>query len=151
MWWVVSILYIGAILFQGWCYYTLYNTWKVYCCPKISDYLPSVPVSIIVCAHNELHNLKILLPLLLQQQYSTFEIVVVEDTSYDGTLDFLLAQKDKYPHLKIVWIRYRPDHIGGKKYALTLGIKAARYQHLLLTDADCRPYSPYWIPSAVAR
>ena len=149
MLWVVSLLYIAAILFQTGCYYILYNAWKDYSLPDVpaTRFLP--PVSVIVCAHNELPNLKILLPLLLQQQYSRFEIVVVEDTSSDGTLDFLLAEKEKHPQLKIVWIRYRPNHVQGKKYALTLGIRAAQYDYLLLTDADCRPASPYWISSMI--
>jgi glycosyltransferase involved in cell wall biosynthesis len=145
MWWVVLIFFVSAILFQlGW-YFCLYRVWKNhrFCIGSVHSSLP--PVSIIVCAHNELSNLQELLPLLYQQQYSTFEIVVVEDTSYDDTLDFLLAQKEQHPTLKIVWLRERPEHVGGKKYALTLGIRAASYNHLLLTDADCRPASDHWI------
>nr|WKN37665.1 glycosyltransferase [Tunicatimonas sp. TK19036] len=149
MLWVVSPLYITSVLFQIGCYYTLYNAWKAYCSPTTPTSLFRPPVSVIVCAHNELDNLQTLLPLLLQQQYSTFEIVVVEDTSYDGTLDFLLGEKEKYPQINIVWVRHRPDHVQGKKYALTLGIRAAQYDQLLLTDADCRPVSPHWISSMV--
>ncbi|MEM9672000.1 MAG: glycosyltransferase [Bacteroidota bacterium] len=143
--WVISILFVAAILFQlGW-YFTLYRIWKSHTYSAGSQLSSQPPVSIIVCAHNELKNLQELLPLLYQQQYSTYEIVVVEDTSYDGTLDFLLAQKERYPNLKIVWLRDRPEHVSGKKYALTLGIKAATYNHLLLTDADCRPVTNQWI------
>jgi cellulose synthase/poly-beta-1,6-N-acetylglucosamine synthase-like glycosyltransferase len=35
--------------------------------------------------------------------------------------------------------------LSSKKLALTIGIKAAHYEHILLTDADCRPESKYWI------
>ena len=141
-------VFIAAGLFQLYWYYTLYSTWKTYHPPTPTTALQP-PISIIVCAHNEIANLKILLPLLYQQQYPTFEIVVVEDTSSDGSLDFLLAQKEQYSNLKIVWLRDHPEHVGGKKYALTLGIRAARYQHLLLTDADCRPSSSFWIRNMV--
>jgi len=107
--------------------------------------VPSEGVSIIVCAHNELANLQQLLPLLYQQNYDNYEIIVVEDCSTDGSLDFLLAEKSKNPKLRIVWLRHRPRHIRGKKYALSLGIRAARHDRLLLTDADCRPLSDIWV------
>ncbi|MGB3586393.1 MAG: glycosyltransferase [Tunicatimonas sp.] len=142
--WVAVFVFVAAGLFQLYWYYTLYAIWKTYHLPtSTTSHQP--PISIIVCAYNEIANLRILLPLLCNQQYPTYEIVVVEDTSYDGSLDFLLAQKEKLSNLKIVWLRDRPEHVGGKKYALTLGIQAARYQHLLLTDADCRPVSSFWI------
>lgn len=102
-------------------------------------------VTIIICAHNELDNLRQLLPKLYSQKYSRFEIVVVEDRSSDGSLDFLLGEKELEPRLKLVWLRHRPEHIRGKKYALTLGIRAASYNKLLLTDADCLPDSDHWI------
>jgi len=145
MGWVILAIFVSAIIFQiGW-YFTFYRIWNRHQGRKVSPSATLPPVSIIVCAHNELNNLQALLPLLYKQQYSTFEIVVVEDTSYDGTLDFLLAQKEQYPALKIVWLRERPEHVSGKKYALTLGIRAATYNHLLLTDADCRPATNRWI------
>ncbi len=106
---------------------------------------PSEGVSVIICARNELANLQALLPLLYQQDYDNYEIIVVEDCSTDGSLDFLLAEKSKNPKLKIVWLRHRPRHIRGKKYALSLGIRAARHDRLLLTDADCRPLSDTWV------
>ncbi|MEM9833595.1 MAG: glycosyltransferase [Bacteroidota bacterium] len=146
--WVVTLLFFVAWLFQvGW-YYILYQTWHKYRLPAYSSpYQP--PVSIVVCAHNERSNLEVLLPLLYQQQYPIYEIVVVEDTSYDDSLDFLLDQKEQQANLRIVWLRDRPEHVGGKKYALTLGIRAAKYDYLLLTDADCRPCSPHWIQHMV--
>ncbi|WKN41088.1 glycosyltransferase [Tunicatimonas pelagia] len=146
--WVAVLVFVATWAFQLYWYYTLYSIWRNYH-PSTSNTAKQPSVSIIVCAHNEINNLKILLPLLYQQQYPTYEIVVVEDTSYDGSLDFLLAQKEQHSNLKIVWLRDHPEHVGGKKYALTLGIRAARYPHLLLTDADCRPSSPFWVRSMI--
>lgn len=108
------------------------------------------PVSVIICAHNELHNLKALLPLLYRQRYKNFEIIVVDDCSDDGTLDFLNHEKKQQPLLKVVWIKQRPKHVQSKKYAITLGVKAARYDKLLLTDADCRPGSDLWVTGIAA-
>lgn len=107
----------------------------------------SNPVSIIVCAHDEEANLRELVPLLLAQEYDTFEVVIVNDRSNDGTYDFLLEQTKNDPRVKMVNVNQLPAHVNGKKFALTLGIKAASYEWVLLTDADCRPVSKEWIAS----
>ena len=103
------------------------------------------PVSLLVCAHDEEENLKQLIPLLLEQQYPQFEIIIVNDRSNDGTFDLLLEETKKDHRLRMVHINRLPDHVDGKKYAITLGIKAATYDWILLTDADCRPESENWI------
>jgi glycosyltransferase involved in cell wall biosynthesis len=102
-------------------------------------------VSIVVAARNELKNLKKLLPLLAAQQYPKFEILIVNDRSTDGTPSYLRKMMNLYPNLRTVTIKYTPDHVTGKKYALTLGIKVAKYDIILLTDADCIPASPHWV------
>ena len=102
-------------------------------------------VSIIVCAHNECHNLAVLLPILLRQRFACYEIVVADDCSTDGTDEFLVALSSSHPSLRIVRIEQRPTHTQPKKYALTQAIQAARYDKLLLTDADCQPTSPDWL------
>jgi len=105
------------------------------------------PVSIVVCAHDEEMNLRGLVPQLLAQNYSQFEVIVVEDRSNDGTYDFLLQATKENDRLKMVRVSQKPEHITGKKFALTLGIKAASYDWVLLTDADCVPVSDQWIAS----
>ena len=102
-------------------------------------------VSVIVCAHDEEHNLRELVPLLLQQDYPDFEVIVVEDRSNDGTYDYLREMVPVHVRLKMVRVESTPAHIHGKKFALTLGIRAARYEWVLLTDADCRPASTQWV------
>ena len=103
------------------------------------------PVSIIVAAHNELHQLKELIPHLIKQNYPQFEIIIVDDRSDDDTYVFLTEQAKAYSQLKIVRVEVTPDKISSKKYALILGIKAASYNTILLTDADCFPASSEWI------
>ncbi|MFM8911938.1 MAG: glycosyltransferase, partial [Flammeovirgaceae bacterium] len=109
----------------------------------VSPQLPR-PVSIIVCAHDEEQNLRELVPLLLQQDHPQFEVIVVEDRCNDGTYDFLLQATKENALLRMVRVVNKPEHVNGKKYALTLGIKAAKYDRVLLTDADCRPVSVQW-------
>lgn len=105
----------------------------------------SVPVSVIVCAHDEEQNLRELIPALLQQNYVDYEIIVVEDRSNDGSFDFLYDLASQNHQLRVIPIKCKPEHINGKKFALTLGIKAAKHEWVLLTDADCRPHSSQWI------
>lgn len=106
---------------------------------------PPHPVSVIVCAHDEEENLRELIPLLLNQDHPEFEVIIVEDRSNDGTFDYLQQVTAENSRLKMVRVVHKPEHINGKKFALTLGIKAAKHEWLLFTDADCRPVSTEWI------
>ncbi|PWH81343.1 glycosyltransferase [Brumimicrobium oceani] len=103
------------------------------------------PVSIIICARNEEDNLFELLPFILEQDYGEFEVIVVNHQSTDNTFYILKAFQEKYSHLKVIHLE-RNHHLAmGKKLPLTLGIKGAKYNHLLLTDADCKPSSKLWL------
>lgn len=102
-------------------------------------------VSVIVAAQNEESNLKRFLPLLLSQEYPDFEVVVVNDRSSDGTFDYLNELKNHHSNLKVVKVDRKPEHINGKKFAITMGIKAAKNEFLLFTDADCVPENEHWI------
>ena len=102
-------------------------------------------VSIIIAAKNEAPHLQDLVPLLMQQDYPEFEVLIVNDCSTDDSEDMLRSLAEIYSKLRIVNVRYTPDHVTAKKYALTLGIKVSKYDTILLTDADCRPVSPHWI------
>ena len=104
-----------------------------------------LPVSIVVCAKNEADNLAKLVPKLLQQNHPNFELILINDSSSDHTLEVLEAFQQKDKRIKIVNIENNEAFWGNKKYALTLGIKAAIHQHLLFTDADCIPASDDWI------
>jgi cellulose synthase/poly-beta-1,6-N-acetylglucosamine synthase-like glycosyltransferase len=109
------------------------------------------PVSVVVAARNELDNLQRLLPLLLAQDYPQFEVVVVNDRSWDETWPYLHALAQAQPRLRAVHVSDKPDDFSGKKYALTLGIKAAQFPVLLFTDADCMPQSGQWIAQMASR
>jgi hypothetical protein len=105
------------------------------------------PVSIVVCARNELENLRRLLPLLLKQDYPAgFEVVLIDDRSYDETQDYAQQLGQYYAgRFRLVTIKSTPDGFAPKKYALTLGIKAATHPRLLFTDADCIPATNQWL------
>lgn len=104
------------------------------------------PISVVICAKNEAENLRRFLPSILAQTYSnTFEIVIINDRSTDATSEVLEQFSKENKCIKIVTVEDTEHFWGNKKYALTLGIKAASYEHLLFTDADCRPTHPNWI------
>jgi glycosyltransferase involved in cell wall biosynthesis len=103
------------------------------------------PVSVIIAAHNEADNLARLLPALLQQKYPCFEVLVVDDRSVDETKKIIHNLSRNQECLRILAIEKAPPGIHPKKYALTQGINNARYEHVLLTDADCLPLSHAWI------
>lgn len=111
----------------------------------------NLPVSVIICAKNEAENLKENLPAILEQSYPTFEVVLINDNSSDKTLKVMEAFKNNSEYIKIINVQPVEKFWGNKKRALTLGIKAAKYSTLLLTDADCKPTSKHWIMEMTAR
>lgn len=104
-----------------------------------------IPISVIVCAKNEAENVAKFVPLLAEQDYPDFELVLIDDASSDGTLDLFEAFEKQYPNIRLVKVENNEAFWGNKKFALTLGIKAAKNEYLLFTDADCRPVSKDWI------
>jgi biofilm PGA synthesis N-glycosyltransferase PgaC len=107
------------------------------------------PVSVVICARNEEENLKKFLPLILDQDYPEFEVIVVNDCSWDNSYDLLKEMAVSSKRLKVADIKEVAGREHGKKFAMTIGIKAASYETLVLTDADCYPSGPNWISSVV--
>lgn len=107
-------------------------------------------VTVVICARNEEKNLRELIPLLMDQDHPAYDIVVVNDSSWDGTEDTLKAFCLTYPNIYAVHLDEDKQRMTGKKFALTIGIKAAKTDVVLLTDADCRPQSRHWISQMVA-
>lgn len=102
-------------------------------------------VSVVVCARNEEENLQDYLHTLATQDYPKYEVIVVDDGSEDNTHNILEQYVQKSNNLYHTFVPCGARVISSKKLALTIGIKAAKYDYILLTDADCRPESRYWI------
>lgn len=129
-------LYFYLVIFRKACYKPQ---------PQEEGSTTHLPISVIICAKNEATNLQNYLPTVLNQDYPDYEVIVVNDCSEDETEDILQEFVQKYPRLKVSTIKKDPIFSHGKKLALTIGIKAASNNHLLLTDADCVPTGPEWI------
>lgn len=104
-----------------------------------------IPVSVVILVKNQGENLLRLIPLLLEQSHSNFEIVLINNASTDDTGDIIELLAEKHSNIKIVTVENNEAFWASKKYALTLGIKASKYDHLLFTNADCNPVSKDWI------
>jgi glycosyltransferase involved in cell wall biosynthesis len=104
-----------------------------------------IPVSVIICARNEAENLQNFLPAVLEQDYPDYEVIVVNDCSEDDSYDVLGKYLLQYPHLKISNVNKDPKFTHNKKFAQFIGIKAAKNDILLFTDADCQPESEKWL------
>ncbi len=104
------------------------------------------PVSVIICARDEAENLTKNLPGILVQNYkSTHEVIVVNDNSTDESKYLLDEFKKMFKHLNPVPLTQEAKMIPGKKFPLSVGIKSAKHEIVLLTDADCVPASEHWI------
>ena len=103
------------------------------------------PLSVIICAKNEAENLKNNLRFVLNQNYPSYEVIVVNDCSTDNTDEVLGELIKEFPILRITSIPLDRKFSHGKKLALTVGIKSAKNEDLVFTDADCRPDSENWL------
>lgn len=135
--------FIAVVLVQGFFYIFFFGRFAFATQKKESQ--KNIAVSIIICAKNEAENLKTFIPLILNQEYPLFEIVLINDASHDNTLEVMETFAFKSDRVKVVNVENNEAFWGNKKYALTLGIKASKYDFLLLTDADCKPTSKHWI------
>lgn len=108
------------------------------------------PVSVIICARNEAANLRDYLHIWLNQDYPEYEVIIIDDGSVDQTRQIVEYWQKHYSHLRLTFVPAGAKVRSTKKLAITLGVKAAKYDHLLLTDADCCPASRHWI-SAMMR
>ena len=139
---------VAVVLFQ--LLYYIFVFGKFSFSKPIAHPKKNIPISVIVCAKNEAENIKKFIPLLLEQEYPTFELVLIDDASSDETRDLFEEFEKQYSNVKLVKVDNNEAFWGNKKYALTLGIKAAKYEYLLFTDADCYPTSKHWISNMSA-
>jgi glycosyltransferase involved in cell wall biosynthesis len=103
-------------------------------------------ISLIICAQNESRNIAENIQSWCTQKYNgSYEVIIVDDNSDDDS-DFLYNDiKLKYNNLRIIRLTQEAKGIKGKKFPLSIGIKEAKFDNVLLTDADCKPQSEFWL------
>ena len=117
--------------------------------PKLDEELE--PISIVLCARDAYEYLVELIPVLLQQDYPDFEIVVVNDCSDDETEEYLKDLERKEPRVKPVQLKQHLNFFNGKKFPLSMGIKSAQNDLIVLTDCNCMPTTDQWLRSMANR
>ncbi|MEE9408230.1 MAG: glycosyltransferase [Polaribacter sp.] len=142
----IAVVFYTFVVFTGIqiIYYFTFSSF-LFSDKKQKKGVQKIPVSVIICAKNEAENLQKFLPLILKQKYDTYQVVLINDASTDKTLEVMQSFTREHKNIKIIDVENIEAFWGNKKYALTLGIKAAQYDHLLFTDADCKPVSKNWI------
>jgi len=146
--------YWGEIIFSVFCiativqlyyYIAIFSRLAYYEVPQKSQ-SQQQPVSVIICAKDEANNIVRNLPGVLVQSYPTSnEVILVNDNSTDDTKYLIEEFKRTFKHLMPIELTQGAKMIPGKKFPLSMGIKSAKYETLLLTDADCVPASEHWI------
>lgn len=140
---IVAGVFIGSLTIHLFYYFFFFVRLALYKPPKES--LSAEPVSVIICAWNEEDNLKKNLQSILEQDHPEFEVIVVNDHSLDETDLLLQAWRKKYEHLRVIELTRENVNMRGKKFAISMGIKGAKYDRLVFTDADCQPKSKHWL------
>lgn len=103
------------------------------------------PVSVVIIANNQYRDVNENLAAFLEQAHRKYEVVLVVDNSEDGTMELAEEFTAKYPHLRIVELTQSLNWFSGRKFPLSLGIKSAYSDLILLTDITCRPANDHWI------
>lgn len=141
---IVFLLLLAALVLQ--LYYYLFTLSSVGFSKVKEVHNESSPaISVVICARSELKNLRMFLPGILDQDYPEYQVVVVNDCSWDESGKLLEELAATHPRLKVITLENQEKYQHGKKFALAIGIKGAEHEHLLLTDADCRPVGRNWI------
>lgn len=148
-WLLLSLLTISALVLLYY-YFGVFGKLAFYK-PNNSNKISYDPVSIVIAARNEYENLQKYLPSILNQDYPEFEVIVVNDCSWDESQAWLEELQKTEPRLKVSQLIEQEKYPTGKKFALTIGIKAAKHELLLLTDADCQPTTNQWLKNMQSR
>lgn len=146
---IIFYVFIAVVVIQLVYYLVIFGKFAFAQAQEITP--KKVPVSVIVCAKNDAEKVKNLVPVLAEQDYPDFEIVLIDNASSDETLDIFEEFEKQYSNIRLVKVENNEAFWGNKKYALTLGIKAAKKDYLLFIDANCYPTSNEWITAMTSR
>lgn len=117
-------------------------------CSKLTmpDDAEMPPVSVIVHDDARAWNLKELLPRLLEQDYpAPIEVIVVNDGMRRASEDAIASLEGRYPNLYMTFLPEGSRSLSRRKLALMIGIKAARYDTIVVINGNCMIDSPMWL------
>lgn len=86
------------------------------------------------------------LPRLLTQHYEgKFEVIVADMGSEDNTLDVIKRYQSDYQNLRVTRVPVSSRQIELRKLAVTLGVKAAYGEWVMVIEEGCSPISKDWL------
>lgn len=135
---LVSIL--GGVCFT-WIYLFLFMIKSITKSPQL-EFIENIEnkspnVSIILPARNEEKHIRYCIKSLLRQNYSNFELILVNDESTDKTLEIMKEFEKSYSSkIKVVNVTRRNKSWIGKNWACYQGYLKSNGNLLLFTDAD---------------
>lgn len=100
-------------------------------------------VTLLIPFRNEKENLSQLTTELLNLDYPFLEIILVDDQSEDQSVEILRENLKGLTHIQVI-----QSIEGGKKNAIELGVRLAKSELILCSDADCK-FPPDWIARMV--
>ena len=108
----------------------------------------AIPVSIIIPVHDEATDLKRNLPAFLNQDYKgDFKIIVIADKNDRETEDLMNRLMPENKNLYATYLPESSRYMSRKKLAITIGVKAAKTDWIIVTDPCCRPFDEKWLSS----
>ncbi|KAA6331141.1 Poly-beta-1 6-N-acetyl-D-glucosamine synthase [termite gut metagenome] len=142
---ILGILWLIQLIY----YFALYNRIhkrRVAIKKRKVRFTPELfPLSVIIYTRDDYEKLRKFLPMILEQDYPEFEVIVINDSLENGSEELLSLMKKQYPHLHYTFIPTSARYVSRKKLALTLGAKASNYEWLVFTEANCYPASNKWL------
>ena len=146
---LVSVMAVSFLIFLYYYLYLFQRTVRHKHSKKIQKIgeIYADPISIVVVIKDETDYIDNTLPLLLSQEYDNdYEVVVVNDTpDLEQTIDSLKELEERYDNLYVTTIKKDRSFKHTHKLALTIGIKAAKFDNILITEPKSAPISNEWL------
>ncbi|MBQ3858185.1 glycosyltransferase [Segatella bryantii] len=115
----------------------------------VADQLP--PISILIPEHDNAKELDQNLALFLNQKYPIdYQIIVITEEGHGDTED-VLKKYSNNSHLYTTYIPQSSRYMSRKKLQITLGVKAAKHEWILLTDPSCKPLNENWLATMASK
>ena len=145
LWPILFYVFCTVIAIQVFYYLYFFSRLAMYTIPG-KEVTNEHPISVVICARDEAENLARNLPGVLVQEYkSSHEVVLVNDNSTDEGRYVIEEFQKSFKNINHIQLTQEAKMITGKKFPLSMGIRSAKYEILLLTDADCMPASEFWM------
>lgn len=104
------------------------------------------PISIVILANCSADTLQRILPDLMVQQYPAgYEVIVVRESMKGNVTDLLEGMMTQYSNLRTTFLPDKPQYVTDYEIEIMLGVKAARYDTIVMVAPEFLPPSDEWL------